>query len=85
MARPAQVTAARKAGADQADALLHRSTSLSIQRRLGQTEHVERSENRDLGLRVFVGQNDLAVDAEGGGHPGDQVQVGGVKFTCRRQ
>ena len=43
------------AGADAADAVLISGTSLSVQRRLGKTEQVERSEGRDLGLRVFVG------------------------------
>jgi len=57
------IAAARKAGADQADAVLMGGASLSIQRRLGKTEHVERSENRDLGLRVFVGQKIASVSA----------------------
>jgi PmbA protein len=34
-----------------------------VQRRLGETEHVERSEGRDLGLRVFVGQRAAIVSA----------------------
>src|ERR1700722_11737575 len=46
---------ARGAGADAADAVLISGTSLSVQRRLGKTEHVERSEGQDLGLRVFLG------------------------------
>lgn len=52
---------ARAAGADAADALLVGSTSVGVQRRLGQTEHLERSEERDLGLRVFVGQQAAIV------------------------
>ncbi|MBD0274202.1 MAG: TldD/PmbA family protein, partial [Acetobacteraceae bacterium] len=51
----ALVEAARKAGADAADAILVNGASLSVQRRLGKTEQVERSEGFDLGLRVFVG------------------------------
>jgi PmbA protein len=47
---------ARAAGADAADAILVSGTSLGVQRRLGETEHVERSESRDLGLRVFLGK-----------------------------
>ena len=47
---------ARAAGADAADAVLIAGTSLSVQRRVGETEHVERSEGRDLGLRVFLGK-----------------------------
>ena len=46
---------ARAAGADAADAVLVAGTSLSVQRRLGKTEQIERSEGRDLGLRVFLG------------------------------
>ena len=57
------IAAARKAGADQADAVLVGGASLSVQRRLGKTEHVERSENRDVGLRVFVGQKIASVSA----------------------
>jgi PmbA protein len=52
--------AAKHAGADMADAILVGSTSLAVQRRLGKTEQLERSESRDLGLRVFVG-NQIAV------------------------
>jgi PmbA protein len=50
------VAAAKRAGADAADALLVQSASLSVQRRLGVVEEVERAEARDLGLRVFVGR-----------------------------
>jgi PmbA protein len=54
---------ARRAGADEADAVLFSGTSLSVSRRLGQIEHVERSEGRDLGLRVFVGDRSAIVSA----------------------
>ncbi len=57
------VAAARAAGADEADALLVRSASLSVQIRLGEAEHVERAEARDLGLRVFVGRRAAIVSA----------------------
>jgi PmbA protein len=56
---------ARRAGADEADAVLFSGTSLSVSRRLGKTEHVERSEGRDLGLRVFVGERSAIVSAPG--------------------
>ena len=49
------VRAARAAGADAADAVLVAGTGLGVERRLGRTENLERSEGRDLGLRVFVG------------------------------
>jgi PmbA protein len=54
---------ARAAGADAADAVLVVGTSLSVQQRLGKTEHVERSEGRDLGLRVFVGRKAAIVSS----------------------
>jgi PmbA protein len=57
------IARARAAGADAADAVLVSGTSLSVQRRLGQTEHVERSEGRDLGLRVFLGQQAAMVSS----------------------
>lgn len=59
------LTHARRAGADEADAVLFSGTSLSVSRRLGKIEHVERSEGRDLGLRVFVGERSAIVSAPG--------------------
>ena len=57
------LTHARKAGADAADTIVYASTSVSVERRLGQMENLERSESRDLGLRVFVGQRSAIVSA----------------------
>ena len=57
------IARARAAGADAADAVLISGTSLSVSRRLGETEHVERSEGRDLGLRVFLGKQAAIVSA----------------------
>ncbi len=54
---------AREAGADMADALLVAGTSVSVARRLGKTEQLERSESRDLGLRVFVGKRQAIVSS----------------------
>lgn len=54
---------ARAAGADMADAVLVTGTSISVQRRLGRTEQLERSESRDLGLRVFIGKRQAIVSA----------------------
>ena len=63
------VGAARRAGADQADAIAVRSVSLSVDVRDGAVEESQRSESDDLGLRVLVGRkqavvstNDLAGD-----------------------
>ena len=47
---------AKAKGADAADALIVDSTSLSHAERLGKTEQLERSEARDLGIRVFFGK-----------------------------
>jgi PmbA protein len=65
--------AARKAGADAADALYVEGVSSSVSYRLGKLEDVERAENYDLGLRVFVGQKvafvsstDFSADALSG-------------------
>ena len=55
------ISKARAAGADATDAVLVSGTSLSVQRRLGKIEHLERAEGRDLGLRVFVGQRAAIV------------------------
>jgi PmbA protein len=57
------IARARAAGADAADAVLFSGASLSVQRRLGETEHVERAEGRDLGLRVFVGRHAAIVSS----------------------
>ncbi len=57
------ITRARHAGADAADAILYARTSVSVERRLGQMETLERAESRDLGLRVFVGQRTAIVSA----------------------
>ena len=54
---------ARAAGADAADAVLVAGWHLAVQRRLGKTEHVERSEGQDLGLRVFVGAKAAVVSS----------------------
>jgi PmbA protein len=57
------IARARAAGAGAADAVLIAGDSLGVQRRLGKTEHLERSEGRDLGLRVFVGRRSAVVSS----------------------
>ena len=49
------VAAARRAGADAADALAVRSVSLAVEVREGAVEESERSEGDDVGVRGFVG------------------------------
>ncbi|MCI2400169.1 TldD/PmbA family protein [Aliiroseovarius subalbicans] len=55
--------AARKAGADTADALAVQGTSVSIDVLNGKLEHAERSEGVDIGLRVLIGQRQACVSA----------------------
>lgn len=55
------VAAARRAGADAADAMLAAGASLSVQMRLGEVENVERAEGFDIGLRVFLGKRQAIV------------------------
>jgi len=57
------VTAARRAGADAAEAVLIDSTSLSVGWRLGALERLERAEGGDLGLRVLIGQRQAFVSS----------------------
>lgn len=55
--------AAKKAGADGADAKAVRATSLSVDVRGGALEQAERAEGVDIGLRVFIGQRVATVSA----------------------
>ncbi|ETR78527.1 modulator protein [Afipia sp. P52-10] len=64
------VEAAKRAGADAADAVAVRGVSQSVEIRDGNVEASERSEGDDVGLRVLVGRrqavvstNDIAADA----------------------
>lgn len=59
----ALLDAARRAGADAADAMAVQGTSLAIDMRGGVLEQAERSEGIDLGLRVMVGQRQANVSA----------------------
>jgi PmbA protein len=64
------VAAARRAGADAADAVAVRSVSQSIELREGKVEESERSEGDDMGLRVLVGKRQAVVstnDVKGNG------------------
>lgn len=57
------VSAARKAGADAADAVYACNASTNVSVRLGALEDVERSEGEEIGLRVFVGQRSASISA----------------------
>lgn len=50
-------------GATAADAVLADSTSVSVQRRLGKPESQSRSEEAEVGLRVFVGKRQAIVSS----------------------
>jgi len=55
------VDAARRAGADAADAVAVRGVSHGVEVRDGRVEESERSEGDDVGLRVFVGKRQAVV------------------------
>ncbi|MAQ81860.1 MAG: modulator protein [Maritimibacter sp.] len=55
--------AARKAGAETADAIAVEGTSINIDVRGGKLEQAERSEGTDIGLRVLIGRRQASVSA----------------------
>ena len=55
------ISKAKSSGADSADAMFVENRSLSVTQRLGKPESIERSEDKDLGLRVFVGKRNATV------------------------
>jgi PmbA protein len=55
------VERAVRAGADSADVLYAGSRSTDVQVRLGELDHVSRSEAEEIGLRVFVGARSASV------------------------
>jgi PmbA protein len=57
------VEAAKRAGADAADAVVVRSRSKSVSVRLGKVEGTDASESDDFSLRVFVGSKVASVSA----------------------
>lgn len=59
----ALLDAAKRAGADSADAIAVEGTSISIDVLGGKLEHAERSEGVDIGLRVLIGQKQACVSA----------------------
>jgi PmbA protein len=54
---------ARRCGADAADILVVSGEAVEVEIRDGRIESVERSEGRDLGLRVFIGKSQAIVSA----------------------
>ncbi|MGL5011193.1 MAG: TldD/PmbA family protein, partial [Paracoccaceae bacterium] len=59
----ALLSAARRAGAEQADAIAVAGTALSIETRAGKLEQAERSESIEIGLRVLIGGRQACVSA----------------------
>lgn len=57
------VAAARRAGADAADAIYACNASTTVAVRLGALEDVERSEGEEIGLRIFMGQRSASIAA----------------------
>jgi PmbA protein len=57
------IARARKAGADQADAVMFEGISISHAQRLGKIEKLERSEGYDVGLRVLIGRRQAIVSS----------------------
>ncbi|MCX7565675.1 TldD/PmbA family protein [Sulfitobacter sp. F26169L] len=55
--------AAKAAGADDADAMALRGTSVSVDVRAGALEEAQREEGTEIGLRVFVGHRSAIVSA----------------------
>lgn len=55
------IEAARRAGADDADAIAVQGTSIAIDVRQGTLEKAERSEGVDIGLRVLLGRRQACV------------------------
>lgn len=65
----ALVEAAKKAGADAADAVAVRGRSTSVSVRLGKVESTNSSEGDDMSLRVFVGRRVASVSATASSDP----------------
>ena len=65
----ALVEAAKRAGADAADAVILRSRSSSVSVRLGKVEGTESSESDDVSLRVFIGRRLASVSTTAASDP----------------
>ncbi|MEW9806605.1 TldD/PmbA family protein [Mesorhizobium marinum] len=65
----ALVEAARKAGADAADAVAVRGRSTSVSVRLGKVESTNAAEGDDMSLRVFVGKRVASISATASSDP----------------
>jgi PmbA protein len=68
------VEAAKRAGADAADAVCVRGISMSVEVRLGKIEETGRAEGDDFTLRVFVGKRTANVSANVVGDPAELAE-----------
>ena len=59
----ALLTAAARAGADQADAVALDASAVSVDVRAGALEHAERADGVEIGLRVLIGGRQASVSA----------------------
>src|SRR5688572_8733198 len=57
------IAAAKRSGADAADAIVVDGTSVSITWRVGKLEQLERSDGGDIGLRVLIGRKQAVVSS----------------------
>lgn len=67
----ALVEAARRAGADAADAVAVRGRSSGVSVRMGKVENTSASESDDIALRVFVGKRIASVSAAANSDPAE--------------
>jgi PmbA protein len=63
------VEAAKRAGADESDAVAIRSRSKGVSVRLGKVEETEAAESDDVSLRVFIGKKVASVSANTASDP----------------
>ena len=71
------VAAAKRAGADAADAVCVRGMSLSVEVRLGKVEETRRAEGDDFTLRAFVGKRSATVSANVFADPAELAEARG--------
>jgi PmbA protein len=77
------VEAARRAGADAADAVAVRGVSHGVEVRDGKVEASERSEGDDVGLRVFVGRRQAVISTNDmSGDNAAQLAERAVAMAC---
>ena len=79
------VAAAKRAGADAADAVCVRGVSLSVEVRLGKVEETGRAEGNDFTLRAFVGKRSATVSANVLADPNELAERAVAMAQSRRR